>query len=1031
MKEQKRTNGQILKRMVVCFGVMVGVVGLRGVEYEYGVEVGVIDVTAAPWELDNSGEEDVTATLQALVDETIPRKTWLSPDVYWPKILYFPDGVYRLTDSIVGAILDSGAALGGFVIQGQSRDGVIFKLDDNAEGFGDVENRKYVLDYFAGSGTNNAFVNHLENVTIDIGAGNPGAVGVRFHANNTGAVRNVKIVSSDPAGAGYAGLEAIKNTNGPWMIRGLEIEGFDYGLNLSGSENARHMVSVQDLAIRGQGIAGVQLRNFVFMVVGGESENTVPFVMDLDDASMVTLLGTRLVTPGVSVEGAAIESPSQVLLRDVVVEGYGAVVRSNGVTELASMPEGGEWRSHPRNYAWEDTPDQTLGLAIEQPPEPARPMAEDWAVVDSATFLDDDTRAIREAMASGKPAIYFKPQTYRITDTIRIPPHVKLIAGQFATLRADAGLSGDGRPLFELGPSAHDTVVVERILGAFDAQSNPNPLIRNAGNSTLVLRDLFWVSGPVYRSEPTRGKVFIENVHSLPGTQKNPLDIAAYEIRGQSVWAYQWNPEMLFPHVRVDGGIFRAYGFKTGEMRGPMVEVVNHGYAELFGGTLNVTHDELDIPVRDTVMLWAEDGNVSANFIEMAQLTGGGMGWGRHQYVAVETRNGETRTLSNGDASVLHRTNFAPQYGAVVNLYTGYYPQDTAGNMPPVAYLDGAYVDWTGYNYTFRGVAEDADAWPSAQSKLHWRVTNGPGIAYVGESVEGAVQIHFERAGEYTVELSATDGAMEGVRTQTVRVLPKRHSMRFGRLDAYRYTDNAPQDGETDFFHPALIQVGDDAQNTHSQLKFEVPLRALAGSTERIEVAEIRLRLQSASGLEAVQAAYSPVPAYGTQMAEDFAAQRIALGASSLAGKNAGDWISVDISAAVQAALAAGQDYVTIWLTADYSDDGVAQTALFSSTTSADATQRPEFFVAFRPVRFKESAVSLGGDLYLHPVFGYYYDYGEWIYQHPLGWLSVMPELDQVETLYFYAPERGWLHTSDLLYPWYYDYGEWAWKLAQ
>jgi hypothetical protein len=605
---------------------------------------------------------------------------------------------------------------------------------------------------------------------------------------------------------------------------------------------------------------------------------------------------------------------------------------------------------------------------------------------------------------------------------------VRLIAGQYATIRPDGNLRGDGRPLFELGPSQWETVVLDKIKGNFAAQANPNPLIRNAGHGTLVLRDVFWVSGPVYRSEPTRGKVFFENVHSLPGTQDNPLNIPAYEVRGQDAWAYQWNPEMLFPHVVVDGGRFRAYGYKTGEMRGPMVDAKNHAFAEIFGGSLNVTHDHLDIDPRETVMLSSEDANISANFIEMAQLSGGGMGWGRHQYVAVETRNGETRELLNTDPSVTHRANFAPQYGAVVNLYTGYFDQDDPANAVPVAFVEGANVDWTGYTYTFRGLAQDADNRPAASPKLHWRVTSGPGIASIDAHVGEQATISFERAGLYTVEASATDGALESTRERQVRVLPKRHSVRLGRFDVYRYVDNSPQDGETDLFHPALLQVGDDATNAHSHLKFQLPLAALEGSEDRIASAQVRLHLDSIDNLDTISVGYTLEPGYGLHAEGDFQAERIVLGTVSLVGKASGDWLEIDIKDAILASLDAGLNYLVLWLESDFTNDGMANSVRFSSTVTADDGQRPEVFVRFAPVRLLESSIALGDGLFSHPVFGFYHDFSPWIYQYPLGWLYATPDLSPVELLYLYSPEQGWLFTNDVFYPWIYAYdsGEWS-----
>jgi hypothetical protein len=703
------------------------------------------------------------------------------------------------------------------------------------------------------------------------------------------------------------------------------------------------------------------------------------------------------------------------------------VVESGGQVVLADLPAGTEWHSQARNYLWEETPDLSLNLGMEQAPELPWVDSSDWAVVDNLAY-DDDTEAIRAAMASGKSAIVFKPGTYKISDTIRIPPHVQVVAGQWASFRTETGLTGDGRAVFELGHSDYETVFLDKIRSPFTTQQNPNPLIRNASNSTLVVRDVFWVSGPVYRNEPTRGKVFFENVHSLPGSQNNPLDVPNYEFRGQDVWAYQWNPEMQFPHAVVNGARFVAFGFKIGEMRGPMVDVYNHGSAEIFGGSMNVTHDHLDIAPEETVLIRSVDGNSSANFIEMAQLSGGGAGWGRHQFLAQETRNGEQRQLLNSDPSVVHRTNFGVQIGAVVNLYTGYFDQDNPDNSRPVPFITHAAPDATGYAWTFEGVATDSDNYPAATPKLHWRVVSGPGYAATPSHVGESVGFTFDREGTYEIEATATDGALESSQVWPIRVVPRGYDERIGRYQVYRYVDNAPQDGEVDLFHPALLQVGDDAINSQSHLMFELAVAKLHGSLDRISKASLQLRVDTISGLENLIVSYAADPGYGVADADDFRVDRLGMGVVNLTGRNPGDWVEIDITPAVMDSLDSGSDYVTVWLQSDYSNNGTGEFARFTSTTASDESQRPRFSVELTTPTLLDEAAYLGGIVYFHPRFGYFFDYdSSWISHYKLGWLYIGAEGNNVGSSYLYSPDQGWLYTSESLYPSVYSYADGDW----
>lgn len=997
-------------------------------EVKFPDNIGVIDVTAEPWNFDNTGVQDITASFQQLVNETIPRKFITSPEGYWPYIIYFPNGTYRLTNSVVGAVLNNGTALGGFVIQGESRDGVILQLDDNAAGFDNHNAPKVLLDYFAGNGTNNAFVNMLENITIDVGSGNPGAIGVRFHANNTGAVRNVTISSSDPQFAGYAGLEAVKNTNGPWLIRGLTVVGFEYGLNLGNTQNSRHMVSVQDLNLQHQRVAGIQLNHFKIVAYNTKSHNNVPFLIDLHPSAMITLINAEFSIPDAgSVSQAAIQSSSSIYLRNVSSPGFASLVSDGNSILLEELDEGEEWYNRPRNFLWESTPTRSLHLPIEQAPEPAWPDPEDWVILDAPAGALDHTNMIRAAMNSGKSTIVFRPGTYRISDTIKIPPHVQRIAGQWALLRTESAMTADGRPAFEIGPSHHNTVVLEKIRGRFDTQQNPSPLILNGSHGNLVLRDIFWVSGPIYRSEPTRGNIIIENVHSLPGSQNNPLDIPAYEFRGQNIWAWQWNPEMLFPHAVVDGARLFVLGSKIGEMRGPLVDVRNHGYAELFGVSVNVTHDHLDIDPMDTVILQSVDGNISANFKEMAQLSGGAMGWGRHNYIALETRNGERRELLNTDPSVVH-SSVQPQIGAVVTLYTGYFEQDNPGNQAPELSDITIHVDDSGYIYQFEAEAVDPDSFPAAEPKVHWRTISGPAMVRTENHVGNQVTFEFDRAGDYLIEVSATDGALETRQTIPIKVSPKQWQTRLGRNDVNRYVDNAPQDGQADLFHPALLQLGDDSSNAHSHLRFELDLLALKGSEGRIRNASLRLLIDSINGLNAFTTSFATTQSFGVMDAAGFNSERTTITNVSLAGLQSGDSLVLDVLPAIQYALSNGHDYVSVWLQADFSNDNVAQFVRFASTTGNDVSQRPLFAVDFAIPDFRNSSIQISSNYFLHPTYGHYFTIGDFVYHESLGWLYLPPESVPIGTFLAYSYELGWISSNETIYPWIYRYEQDDWN---
>lgn len=82
----------------------------------------------------------------------------------------------------------------------------------------------------AGEG-NEAYGSYIEDLTVETGSGNAGAVGIDFLANNAGAIRNVRI-----KGSGHAGLSVARKWVGPCLVKNLAVEGFEYGIKASHQE---------------------------------------------------------------------------------------------------------------------------------------------------------------------------------------------------------------------------------------------------------------------------------------------------------------------------------------------------------------------------------------------------------------------------------------------------------------------------------------------------------------------------------------------------------------------------------------------------------------------------------------------------------------------------------------------------------------------------------------------------------------------------------------------------------------------------
>lgn len=189
---------------------------------------GAIDVTQPPYNADNTGQSDVTDVIQRAIDD--------SQGLFRCRTLYFPNGTYNVNDTLaIYKAEGSGKAQGRHCMtwQGESEDGVIIELADNAGGFDDPDAPKPVISTLecSGCGTNTNFGISLAKFTVNVGTGNSGATGLLYMVNNTGAVRDVTVRASN--GVGFAGFDLRqRNIPGPVLIQRVTVDSFDYGLDV-------------------------------------------------------------------------------------------------------------------------------------------------------------------------------------------------------------------------------------------------------------------------------------------------------------------------------------------------------------------------------------------------------------------------------------------------------------------------------------------------------------------------------------------------------------------------------------------------------------------------------------------------------------------------------------------------------------------------------------------------------------------------------------------------------------------------------
>jgi hypothetical protein len=507
----------------------------------YPADAGVINVRNAPYNAKGDGVTDDTQAIQAALTAAGGHA-----------IVYVPNGTYLVSNTLRwnnGNPADNGGWRAFLSMQGQSRAGTIIKLRNAT--FTDPANPRAVImtgsrddsnAYNDANGEGNqAFENSISHLTVDVGSGNPGAIGVDYQVSNWGGMREVTIRSSDAAKAGFCGISLLRRDNGPGIIEKVSVDGFQYGIR-AGQEIAQF--TLEHISLSGQSVVGIEDREAVLAIRKLTSVNTVPAVRASSQA-LLNLLEANLT--GGSPAHSAIEfvnPESRGYLRGITTSGYASAVRSRGTTVAGATV--GEWLSDPA-LKLNPTSKLSLNLPIEDTPAYFDSNLSNWASVGPRSG-GDDTQAIQAAMNSGKSTVYFPAGDYNYSNTITVPPSVKHILGMGNVLRSTGDLGG--KPLFRFtGGTSSDLTVVER----FELNSRGGYLVEHASPRTVVLQAIGNFDGDAYRNQPGAGKFFINDVSIRGWYFDNP----------QQIWARQFNPEGDATYVVNNGATMWVLGFKV------------------------------------------------------------------------------------------------------------------------------------------------------------------------------------------------------------------------------------------------------------------------------------------------------------------------------------------------------------------------------------------------------------------------------------------------------------------------------------
>ena len=483
---------------------------------------------------------DGGAVGDGIADDTEAIRTALALSMAAWEQVYIPPGTYRLTDTIEfpRQVTLVGAGAGHSVLV----------LDDAAPGFGDPDAPRPVLRVFHGNNTTHHA--NLRRLGVDVGADNPGAIGIEFTSHNGGGIAEV-ILTAAPS-SGSIGLDLGRADPGPAHFSDLLVDGFARGVQVRWGI---HGSTFEHLAVRNQGEAGLWSSCHPLQIRCARSDNVVPFLVhdECSDFGMSIVRNATLV--GGASGSAAIEAAAQtVVLHEISTEGYGsALVDSTGATtgpvvsDFVTVPHlgiDGQPVPMPEVIAVPSTPDRTW-------PDPTtwtnvrdfaeEPSPEDW------------TGAIQAAIDSGATTLVF-PNTihahYPSAGPIIIRGQVRHVFGLSARF-------SDAEVVVEDLPADAVLFIDQLRFGTLRQRSAATVVVSHAHGNVVT--------------EPDSGDVFLQG--QCCGT---------LSVVGSRVFA----SSLELAGVTIDGGVGWVMGMRAvGDAAA--IEVLGGGVAELWGGLLD------------------------------------------------------------------------------------------------------------------------------------------------------------------------------------------------------------------------------------------------------------------------------------------------------------------------------------------------------------------------------------------------------------------------------------------------------------
>jgi hypothetical protein len=587
-------------------------------EITFPADGGIVDVRDYGAQPDDDADD--TAAIQKALD-AFPNGN---------RIVYLPRGVWLVNDTLRWPAGQSGGeAHKRTILQGAGQTLTTLRVPDRSPGFAGDEPKPVI---WTGNAPAQRFRNAVRDLTIEIGAGLPRAIGLQFNASNQGCIRQVTLRAA--ADSGHIGLDlGFTNEIGPLLVKNLVVEGFATGISTKWPVNSN---TFEHITLRGQRKLGWHNYHQMIFVRSLQSENAVPAIFNEKDSwGTVTLVDSNFRGIGDGKSAPAILNQRQLYVRNLTTAGYAKAIdnadkgRDKGdVVEVGTIDED---TSHANVQSlFRSLPDSTLPateaithLPVKETPKIAwgNP-AKDWVSI--VTFGADPTGtadaspALQKAIDSGAKTIYLPAgANFRFDEEVEIRGPVQRIIG------LEGRFFTEGKAVWKLVDGRHPqglpdapAVILERANNRSGGLS-----IRLVHESKRSLVVSSWIGMEIEGRGP--GDIFVEDLCGR----------LLLHHPGQQAWCRQLNTEHTGTMLENHGAKLWILGMKT-EKIGTIIETTQGGITDLVGGFIYSNQG------------W--DEKVPAFIIEDSQVTLAGINERNFNQRPVslwvrETQGGETR----------------------------------------------------------------------------------------------------------------------------------------------------------------------------------------------------------------------------------------------------------------------------------------------------------------------------------------------------------------------------------------------------